>query len=436
MHIVLSIAGSDSIGGAGMQADLKAFASMDLHGASAFTAITAQNTQRVAKIKPLSASDVISQINAVLEDADISAVKTGMLYSAEIAQAVSKRISQIDVPIVIDPVMVAGVGDKLHSKNLLAALKDHVIPLATIVTPNRIEAEQISSMTIDNLTDAVKACKIIAELGAKAVLLKGGHFEGDEVVDLLYHDGKVFEFSAPRIPIHVHGGGCTLASFIAGDLAKGMGLKASVLDAKHRINDAIALSIRVGKGPNVINPMATKQKQVMREGHIETLRASVEKLQDSLPLNSMPLEGIDFVYALPAPQGYNEICGVEGRLVRCGDGPRRVGDIRFNVSHHAARMVLMANRNDPTCLSVLTLRCSGSSIEKLKMSKLKMLKIDRSQEKREPDMLDDGLKEAIEQTGFVPDIIFDNGGMEKEAMIHVFGTDPIEILRKIGPILT
>jgi hydroxymethylpyrimidine kinase/phosphomethylpyrimidine kinase len=225
MHIVLSIAGSDSIGGAGMQADLKALASMDVHGASAFTAITAQNTQRVAKI------------NAVLDDAEVSAVKTGMLHSAEIARAVSKRLSQIEVPLVIDPVMVAGVGDKLHSKNLLAALKDHVIPMATIVTPNRMEAELISSMTIDHLTDAEKACKIIAELGAKAVLLKGGHFEGDEIVDLLYYDDKMFELAAPRIPIKVHGGGCTLASYIAGNLAKGMSIKASVLDAKRRIND-------------------------------------------------------------------------------------------------------------------------------------------------------------------------------------------------------
>lgn len=436
MHIVLSIAGSDSIGGAGMQADLKAFASMDLHGASAFTAITAQNTQRVAKIKPLPVSDVIAQINAVFDDAEISAVKTGMLYSAEIAQAVSKRLSGIDVPLVVDPVMVAGVGDKLHSKNLLAALKEHVIPLATIVTPNRIEAELISSMTIDHVTDAERACRIIAELGAKAVLLKGGHFDGDEVVDLLYHDGKMFEFAVPRLPINVHGGGCTLASYIAGDLAKGMSVKASVLDAKRRINDAIALSIPIGKGPNVINPMASKQKHGMREERIETLRAAVDQLQKKLPIAWIPQVGINFVYALPAPQGYDEVCGVEGRIVRCGNGPKRVGDIRFNTSHHVARMVLIANRHDPTCLSALNLRYSDSNIEKLKINKLRMVGFDRKLEKEELGKMDDGLKGAIEQTGFVPDIVFDTGGIGKEAMIRVFGLDPSDILRKIGPILT
>jgi predicted fused transcriptional regulator/phosphomethylpyrimidine kinase len=182
--------------------------------------------------------------------------------------------------------------------------------------------------------------------------------------------------------------------------------------------------------------MASKQKQGMREERIEALRASVDQLQEKLPMDLIPQVGVNFVYALPAPQGYDEVCGVEGRIVRCGNGPRRVGDIRFNVSHHVAHMVLIANRYDPACLSALNLRFLDPSVQKLKMNDLSIVGIDRTLEKEEPDRMDKCFSEAIEQTGFVPDVIFDKGGMGKEAMIRVLGSDPSNIIRKMGPLLT
>ncbi|MCE5296210.1 MAG: bifunctional hydroxymethylpyrimidine kinase/phosphomethylpyrimidine kinase, partial [Euryarchaeota archaeon] len=269
MRTVLTIAGSDSIGGAGVQADIKAIASLDLHGASVLTAITAQNTMRVAKIVPLETKDILAQIDAVLEDAKISAVKTGMLYSGDIARTVAKRLRGEGLPLVVDPVMVAGVGDELFSKGLLEAMRKDLFPMATVVTPNRHEAEKLASMTIDGLESTREACMAISDLGPGSVLIKGGHFEGDDVVDVLYHEGRTIEFAAPRSPNKVHGAGCTLASYIAGNISKGMDIRKAVLDAKRRITDAIALSYRIGGGMNAINPMASKQKDALRGERIE-----------------------------------------------------------------------------------------------------------------------------------------------------------------------
>ncbi len=193
----MTVAGSDPIGGAGVQADIKAISSMDLHGCSVITAATSQNTRAVSAIHPFSQKEVASQLDCVLEDAKISAVKTGMLYSREIAETVCSRLCRVDVPIVVDPVLVAGVGDSLYSKELLAAFREVVFPIATVITPNRGEAELLLGRRISKPKDLTRACKDLAAMGPKAVVLKGGHFDGDMATDLLYHDGKFTEFSMP-----------------------------------------------------------------------------------------------------------------------------------------------------------------------------------------------------------------------------------------------
>ncbi|HSV42818.1 MAG TPA: bifunctional hydroxymethylpyrimidine kinase/phosphomethylpyrimidine kinase, partial [Methanomassiliicoccales archaeon] len=279
MKTVLTIAGSDSIGGAGIEADLKAIACHDLHGAVALTAITSQNTMRVSEIVPLKASAVISQIDAVLDDADVRAIKTGMLYSGDIAGKVADRLAGENIPLVVDPVMVAGVGDSLYSDSLIDVFREKVLPITKIVTPNRQEAELLSSITISDIADAERACRAIARCGPEAVLLKGGHFKGGTVVDLLYHRGRFMLFEGPRLKHKVHGGGCTVSSYLACCLAKNMSVKKAVLDSKMRILDAIALSYQAGQGIRVVNPLASKQKEAMRADHIDELRWAIGMLE-------------------------------------------------------------------------------------------------------------------------------------------------------------
>ncbi len=407
MGTILSVAGSDSIGGAGVQADLKAIASMDLHGASVITAITAQNTQHVAKIKAVPTVDIQAQLNAVLDDAKVDAIKTGMLYSPAVPKLLEKKLSGSDVPLVVDPVLIAGVGDKLYSEGFVQSLKEYLFPMATVVTPNRHEAEVLSSMTIDGLADAERACSIIADLGPQAVLLKGGHFEGAEVIDVLYHKGRMYEFSAPRSKNKVHGSGCTLASFLACDLAKGLSLKEAALDAKRRITDSIAMAYPVGKGVMVINAMAGKQKEAMRLSVMEELRRAIAIIHRRIPSDSVPKTGLSMAYSLPSPQGFNDVCGQLTEEERREKGT----DLAYGGSRETARALLQINRNDPDKRAGILLRGTDAVMNRL-----------------EPDR-------TGKQTSFVFVMQSSLPGMGQEPVVCVVGNDPDELLMRIAPIL-
>ncbi|MCG7845179.1 MAG: bifunctional hydroxymethylpyrimidine kinase/phosphomethylpyrimidine kinase, partial [Methanomassiliicoccales archaeon] len=186
MAVVLTIAGSDSVGGAGVEADLKAVASMGGHGTVALTAVTAQNTLRVREIFPLPPEQVTAQITAVVEDLRPDAVKTGMLHSAKTVRAVASLLRELDVPLVIDPVLFAGVGTTLHREGLVEAMLKELVPISTIITPNKDEAEALSGINIIDEESLVEAGRRLLELGPRAVLLKGGHLGGKLAVDTLF----------------------------------------------------------------------------------------------------------------------------------------------------------------------------------------------------------------------------------------------------------
>jgi len=253
MKQVLTIAGSDSGGGAGIQADIKAMSANGVFAMSAITAITAQNTEEVTDIFELPVSIIAAQIDAVFDDFDVAAVKTGMLSSAEIVKVVAKLLKpQAVTNLVVDPVMISKSGHRLLKPDAVEALMHELIPLALVVTPNIHEAQQLSGIEIKTLADARKAAKIIHRLGCRHVLIKGGHLLEDRATDLLY-DGRFFElFRAEFIESpHTHGTGCTYASAIAAHLALGKPLAQAVTAAKAYLTEAIrhGLSIGHGKGP-------------------------------------------------------------------------------------------------------------------------------------------------------------------------------------------
>ena len=250
----LTIAGSDSGAGAGIQADLKTFAALGVYGTSAITAITAQNTIGVTQIFELSPKLVAAQMDAVIEDIGAHAVKTGMLANAAIIEIVAKKISEHHLKnLVVDPVMVATSGDLLIKKNAVAALCSRLIPLATIVTPNIPEAEALAGMLLRTATDIEEAARRIVKMGAKTVVIKGGHRRGP-ATDLFY-DGKQFrELRAARIRSrHTHGTGCTFSAAIAANLAKGEKLERAVANAKTFITDAIRYGFAVGAGHSPVH---------------------------------------------------------------------------------------------------------------------------------------------------------------------------------------
>lgn len=249
MKTALTIAGSDSGGGAGIQADLKAFAANGVYGMSVITAVTAQNTQEVRSVQNIEPAIITDQIEAVFEDLPVDAVKIGMLSSAEIVATVAQTLKKYSpTQLVLDPVMVSKGGHHLLQQEAMQALKKEMIPLASIVTPNIPEAEVLTGMTILTPDDMKEACLIIKKLGAHTVLLKGGHLEGPP--NDLFYDGEAFHWiKGERIHTkNTHGTGCTLSSAIAANLAKGATMLEAVTEAKRYITIAIEHSLSLGHG--------------------------------------------------------------------------------------------------------------------------------------------------------------------------------------------
>jgi hydroxymethylpyrimidine/phosphomethylpyrimidine kinase len=256
LPVAMTIAGSDSGGGAGIQADLKTFAALGVHGTTAITAITAQNTLGVTDIFELPSKIVRAQIDAVVEDIGVAAVKTGMLSSAEIIATVAAAIKAHGLSLlVVDPVMVAKGGARLLRDDAVEALRSRLLPLAAVITPNLPEAEVLLGRSIQTLDQRRDAAQELVRLGARAAVVKGGHADG-EAVDVYADGGQMFELSAARIPtLNTHGSGCAFSAAITAHLAIGLDAPDAVRRAKAFISSAIEFGIEIGHGHGPVNPM-------------------------------------------------------------------------------------------------------------------------------------------------------------------------------------
>lgn len=254
----LTIAGSDSSGGAGIQADLRTFAALEVYGASAITAVTSQNTLGVRSFVALEPAFVASQIDAVLDDIPVGAIKTGMLAHAAVIEAVVRELVKSNVPVVVDPVMVSKSGSPLLADDAVEALKTRLLPRATLVTPNLPEAERLVGFRVRNVEEQEEAARALVQMGARAALVKGGHGSGDPV-DVLCtgRDGKLVEkLSAPRVAtVHTHGTGCTYSAAIAAWLARGLPLVEAVQAAHAYVQEAIRQAPGLGRGHGPLHHM-------------------------------------------------------------------------------------------------------------------------------------------------------------------------------------
>lgn len=253
---VLIIAGSDSGGGAGIQADLKTVTALRGYGATAITALTAQNTLGVFGVVPVDPAFIVKQIEVVLEDIGADAIKTGMLHSAPVIEAVAGAVARngAGIPLVVDPVMVTTTGASLLEEEAVVALRELLLPRASVLTPNLPEAEKLCGHAIKSADEMRAAAQELLSLGPQAVLLKGGHMEGDELLDVLATAEGVESFASRRIHTqHTHGTGCTLASAIATGLAQGLPLREAVVRARGYLQKAIAGAPGFGQGHGPID---------------------------------------------------------------------------------------------------------------------------------------------------------------------------------------
>lgn len=254
MPTALTIAGSDSSAGAGVQVDLKTFAAHDVYGVCAITAVTAQNTVEVKEIHPVPAGIVTTQIEAVVGDMGVNAAKIGMLANRAVTEAVAECIRNLDIPsLVVDPVITSTSGRRLLDDNAVAALRSELLPQARCVTPNRMEAEILTDCVIESLAAARDAARRIVDLGAAAVVITGGHFSTNDAIDLFFDGRDLIEFSGPRLDYpSIHGTGCTFSAALTASLARGEPLADAVDAAKSFVHESIRRSVKIGAGARVL----------------------------------------------------------------------------------------------------------------------------------------------------------------------------------------
>jgi len=437
MKRILTIAGSDSGGGAGIQADLKVITLLGGYGMSVITALTAQNTVGVQGIHEVPARFVEKQIDSVLTDIGADAIKTGMLANQEIMEVVSEKIKQYKVEkVVVDPVMISKSGASLLRKDAQEALIKKLIPLAWVVTPNLMEASALTGLKINSLQGMKKAAHLIYKLGARHVVVKGGHLKG-MAIDLLY-DGRNFkEMEGPRIDTkNTHGTGCTFASAIATLLARGDSLPEAVRKAKTFITMAIQSGLNLGKGTGPTNPSAYVLREMERYRVIQDLKRAVEVLQENKIGHLIPEVSSNLGYALPQAEGIGDVAAFPGRIVRFKDSMATHSGPEFGASQHVANIILTVMKFDPEYCSAMNIRYSKENVEKLKGKGFLIGHFDRRFEpklvkQREGFSLEWGVGEVLKKMKLVPDFIWDKGAVGKEPMIRVLGRNPMDVVTKI-----
>ncbi|MEM4681757.1 MAG: bifunctional hydroxymethylpyrimidine kinase/phosphomethylpyrimidine kinase [Ignisphaera sp.] len=443
MKKALTIAGSDSGGGAGIQADLKTFAALGVHGMSVITSVTAQNTYEVRAVHDIPLDIIKAQFEAVVEDIGVDAAKTGMLSRYEVVELVSSLIKSYSIPVVVDPVMVAKSGAPLLKENAVEALIKYLIPIATVVTPNRFEAEKLTSIAIKSIDDAKRAArKIVEDLGARAAIVKGGHIEGEESIDILYVDGVYREFRAKRIETrNTHGTGCSFSAAIAAELAKGKNIVEAVKTAKEFITIAIEHGLPIGKGHGPVNPMAWLYIPAERYKVLEDLKKAIDILEanSNIVVPLIPEVGMNIAVSLPKPyaRSLNDVAAIPGRIVRAGNKIKVVSSPEFGASKHMARAILKAIEYNEDVRAVANIKFSEKIIEIARELGFTVAFYDRSKEPPEIKSIEGGsipwgIEQAIKMlNNKVPDIVYHRGDWGKEPMINIFGRTATEVVEKM-----
>ena len=440
MRKVLTIAGSDSGGGAGIQADLKTITVLGAYGMSVITAITAQNSLGVKAIQKIDTEIIEKQIDCIFEDFGADAVKTGMLFNAEILSRVTKRLKEYRVKnLVVDPVMVAKSGDYLLDKEGRIALKEKLVPQAFLITPNLYEASELTGIKVDSVAKMKKAAKVINEVGAKNVLIKGGHLRGD-AVDVLYGGDCFYEFREKRInTVHTHGVGCTLSAAIATFLARKYNLHTSIGKAKNYVTQAIKGASPLGKGISPVNHFADMAQRLYNYGRFELLKEikdAVAILKVEKISRLIPEVGSNLAFCLPGARDLNDVAAIPGRIIRLGHDVVTVAEPEFGVSSHVGKIVLTLNRYDEVFRSAMNIKFTEEILKACKSLEFRIAEFSRKKEPKnvrinEGKSLEWGVDSVLKREGGIPDIIFDRGGIGKEAMVRVTGKDPADVANKV-----
>lgn len=440
MKRILTIAGSDSGGGAGIQADLKAITVLGEYGMSVLTALTAQNTLGVQGVHEVPIDFIRLQLDAVLNDIGADAAKTGMLSSPEIVKCVAAGLRDHKVEnIVVDPVMVAASGDPLLSRDAVEILKAELLPLATMLTPNLAEASILCGFPVNSLDDMKAAAEMLAGLGPKYILVKGGHLP-DRAIDVLYDGQSIRTFDGPRIDTdNTHGTGCTISAALASFLARGLSPVEAAEQAKAFITSAIRASIKIGSGHGPTNPFAHVAGYIEKDNVLKELGTALEKMLQAPIGFLIPEIRSNLGYALPNAASREDVAAIPGRISQIGDRVVACSGPAFGASSHVAKVILAAMNRFPETRSAIAIRYEPEILAACRDLNLVMAEFSRADEPpevkaREGSSLEWGTGHAIKDMDQAPDVVHDAGEVGKEPITRVLGRDPMEVVEKITAI--
>ena len=428
MRTALTVAGSDSIGGAGIQVDVKAMSVVGVHATSVITAVTAQNTQGVDGIFPMPEEFVQAQLEAVLKDCDIKAVKTGMLYNAEIVETVADILEDHEVPLIVDPVMISGTGCSLCEDDFVKALKKKLLPICELVTPNKHEAEILAGMNIKNEDDVTLACELIGKQGS-SVLLKGGHMKGPKVIDYLYLSSEFNKLEYPRLNKAGHGSGCALSAFITANMAKGLDIVNAVMKSRDLIQESIATQYAIGKGDVVVNPMVKMKGESDKFRILDSLDNAAAKIVDIVPDEFVPKAGMNIAYALKEAAGPEEIAAIDKRLVVHNGILRKNGPAKFGAAEQLSYVLLEVMKHDPKDRCIMSLAYRNDILDVMEEVGMTAVAVEMPKDK-----IAEATAKAVGIAGKVPDAIVDKGS-KKDRIIRLIARDPELMMQKLENIL-
>lgn len=427
---VLSIAGSDSGAGAGVQADLKTFSALRVYGATVITSVTSQNTKSVNEIFDLPKKHIESQIKSILDDFEIKAVKIGMLHTKKVMESVFESLIDRNLKVVLDPVMVAESRDLLLQPEALGLYKNKFLEIADILTPNRVEAQKLSGTMIENERDLIDAARKIIEFGPSYVVVTGGNEDGDDFIVTKANSKKL---EGKRFKVKSHGSGCTFSSAIASYIARGFSDFNSIKKAHKFTKNTIKYSHSVGSGSKPVNQFAINEIEIQKHRALENTKEAIRNLPTGFE-KLIPQVGTNIAMSIKKPEDVNDVVGVPGRIVSTDEGFEVVGCPRFGGSSHVARLLIEANSFNEETRAAMNIKYSNRYIERLKKEGLSIESFKR-EEVSEKNTMTSGTKKAINKFGGVPDVIYDRGDIGKEPMIRILGHSSTGVVKKIEPLI-
>jgi len=428
---ILSIGGSDPSSGAGIQSDIRVFSELGAHTLTAITAITSQNTSKFGIIEPVSPNMLKKQLESLFSDFKIDGIKIGMVYNSKIIKVIYKQLKKLRIPIVVDPVIKSTTGGSLIEKNAKKDYQKYIIPLATIITPNKLEAEFLTKMEIST-ENTPEVAKRIQDMGAKNVVITGFEGKKGKVSDFVLEKNAKYTISGERIPKINHGSGCNHSAAIVYLLAKKKTIKESLYFAKKFTQNSIKNAKKVGNGI-VITNVGTKK------GINEELESAIIKFTNMKGIyKNIPECQTNFVFSKHKPKSTKDVLGISGRIVKVGKKVIVAGNLKFGGSKHVATALLSMNKKHPGICSAINLKYQSKTLSKIKKSKLIIGSYDRRKEpknvKIQGSTIRWGINSAVTNSKKIPDVIYHKGDFGKEPMIIVFGETPDKVLEKISKI--